>query len=331
MTKELLEISIIIPVYNVEKYLRRCLDSVIAQTYPNFEVILVNDGSTDNSGVICDEYLQKDKRICVIHAKNSGPSCARNIGLDVVKTPWVTFIDADDYVTPKYLENFFKYNRADVDTQVVQGYYTIGSKGVDDDTLYPSTLYESHIVEVGRRSAYIEDRNLLYNWAVWSKVFSVEIIRKNNIRFEEDIWSGEDGLFWHNYLCYVNKIIFIQEQGYYYYCPRIYNSVSRNGGRKLTTENLITFASNYKRISNILSERFCMSSKYASFLKMYYLNNYYKAVLLSDNLTTEQCEKLTRIRPPKNYIVFTIKGFTFWVINLFPVKFIRSLFRIISR
>ena len=235
-------ISIIIPVYNVEKSLRRCLDSILAQTYSNFEVILVNDGSTDSSGLICDEYANKDKRICVIHSENFGPSRARNIGLDVVKTPWLTFIDSDDYVTPEYLDNFFKYNNIDITTQVIQGYYTVGYNGIEDDTLYPSTLYEHHIVLEGKRSLYIEKKNILYNWAVWCKIFSIDIIRKNNIRFEEDIWCGEDGLFWHNYLCYVKKIIFIKEQGYYYYCPRKYNSVSRDGGSKLTIDNLIIFA-----------------------------------------------------------------------------------------
>ena len=89
-------ISVIIPVYNVEKYLHRCLDSVIEQTYKNLEVILIDDGSTDHSGEICDDYAAKDVRIHVIHQENQGVSAARNKGLDNVKGEYITFVDSDD-------------------------------------------------------------------------------------------------------------------------------------------------------------------------------------------------------------------------------------------
>lgn len=330
MTTESQGISIIIPVYNVEKYLHRCLKSILEQTYSNFEVILVNDGSTDKSGAICDEYSRNDKRIKTVHCKNGGPSKARNIGLNEVKKQWVTFVDSDDYLTPEYLENFLKYNSTDIYTQIVQGYQTVGYNGIENDTLYPGTLYEYHVAEIGKRSSYIENNNLLYNWAVWCKIFSIDIIRKNNIRFEDELWCCEDGLFWHNYLCYIKKIIFIKEQGYFYYCPRAYNSVSRNGAHKFTTENFITLSRDYKKISNILPERFCMSRKYASFLKMYYLNYYYKAILTSKELTSEKYNTLKAIRPPKGYIIFSAKGLVFWFLNLFPIKITRFLFSIIK-
>ena len=330
MTTKPQGVSIIIPVYNVEKYLQRCLESVLAQTYSNFEVILINDGSTDNSGNICEEYALKDNRIRVIHCINEGPSKARNIGLDEVNTQWVTFVDSDDYLTPEYLENFFKYNSTDIYTQIVQGYQTVGYNGIENDTLYPSTLYEYHVAKIGKRSSYIEDNNLLYNWAVWCKIFSIEIIRKNNLKFEEDLWSCEDGLFWHNYLCCIKKIIFIEEQGYFYYCPRVYNSVSRNGAHKFTTDNFITLSRNYKRISQILPARFSMSKKYASFLKMYYLNYYFKAILTPQKLTKGQYDVLKEIRPSKGYIILNNKGLVFWLLNLFPIKITRFLFSIIK-
>ena len=98
------KISVIIPVYNVEKYLKRCLDSVINQTYKNLEIILVDDGSTDNSGKICDEYAEKDKRIIVIHKENGGLSDARNKGLDICTGDYIGFIDSDDWVTKNYFE-----------------------------------------------------------------------------------------------------------------------------------------------------------------------------------------------------------------------------------
>lgn len=98
-------ISIIVPVYKVEPYLRKCLDSILAQTYTDFELILVDDGSPDRCGAICDEYAQLDARIRVLHQKNGGISAARNAGLDVVQGEYLTFIDSDDMVSPAYLED----------------------------------------------------------------------------------------------------------------------------------------------------------------------------------------------------------------------------------
>lgn len=101
-------ISIIVPVYKVEKYLCECVDSILSQTYENFELILVDDGSPDNSGKICDKYAEKDKRIKVIHKENAGVSSARNIGLDNAKGEYITFIDSDDTVDKRYLELMYK-------------------------------------------------------------------------------------------------------------------------------------------------------------------------------------------------------------------------------
>jgi glycosyltransferase involved in cell wall biosynthesis len=97
------QISIIVPVYNAENYLNRCVDSILTQTFTDFEIILVNDGSSDNSGAICDEYALKDNRIKVIHKRNGGVSSARNIGIENSIGKWITFIDADDYIEAGFL------------------------------------------------------------------------------------------------------------------------------------------------------------------------------------------------------------------------------------
>lgn len=110
-------ISVIIPIYKVEKYLHKCVDSILKQTYRNIEIILVDDGSPDNCGNICDEYASKDKRIIVIHKKNGGLSDARNVGLKVCTGEYITFIDSDDYVLKDYCQTLFDLltiNNADV-------------------------------------------------------------------------------------------------------------------------------------------------------------------------------------------------------------------------
>ena len=97
------KVTVIVPVYNVEQYLRRCIDSILAQTFGDLELILVDDGSADSSGVICDAYAEKDSRVKVIHQKNSGVSAARNTGLDAAEGEYIAFVDSDDHVDPDYL------------------------------------------------------------------------------------------------------------------------------------------------------------------------------------------------------------------------------------
>ncbi len=106
-------ISIIVPVYNVEKYLHRCIDSLLAQTFSDFEILLVNDGSKDNSGMICDEYARKDSRIRVFHKENGGVSSARNMGLDNAKGDWIAFCDSDDWLDKRFLE--LMYDKAQIE------------------------------------------------------------------------------------------------------------------------------------------------------------------------------------------------------------------------
>lgn len=101
-------ISVIVPVYNVERYLNQCIDSILAQTYKDFELILVDDGSKDKSGEICDEYVKKDSRIRVFHKKNGGVSSARNYGIDNAQGTYICFVDSDDWVDETYLEDMLK-------------------------------------------------------------------------------------------------------------------------------------------------------------------------------------------------------------------------------
>ncbi len=110
------KISVIVPVYNVEKYLHECIDSILAQTFTDFEIILVNDGSLDNSGAICDEYVSKDNRITVIHQKNQGQAAARNTALTIAKGEWIHFVDSDDLIHPQMLE--ILYGAVDETTQI---------------------------------------------------------------------------------------------------------------------------------------------------------------------------------------------------------------------
>lgn len=137
------QISVIVPVYKVEKYIKRCVDSILAQTFTDFELILVDDGSPDNCGDICDEYAIKDNRVTVIHQKNGGLSAARNAGIDWVfansDSEWISFIDSDDWVHEKYLEALFTaVQQTGMKTAICRFARSNGEKiGVNEELLYP--------------------------------------------------------------------------------------------------------------------------------------------------------------------------------------------------
>ena len=121
-------ISIIVPVFNVEKYLQKCIDSILAQDYFNFELILVDDGSRDSSSGICDEYARRDSRVRVIHQKNAGVSAARNTGLDTAHGEWIAFVDSDDWVLPNYISSMFRNSKPNA---LVVGQYKYAPKDTE--------------------------------------------------------------------------------------------------------------------------------------------------------------------------------------------------------
>ena len=139
-------ISIVVPAYNVEKYIEKCVDSLINQTYKNIEIILVDDGSTDKTGKICDKYLKKDKRIKVIHKENGGLSDARNCGIASAKGKYILTIDSDDYVDyeiTKFLYNNLKKSNADISTCLPQNFYENENKDLKDNSQNKSITLET--------------------------------------------------------------------------------------------------------------------------------------------------------------------------------------------
>ena len=159
-------ISIIIPVYNVEAYLQKCLDSVISQIYRNIEIILVDDGSTDNSGKICDEYAEKDERINVYHQQNGGVSRARNVGLEVAKGQYISFVDSDDYIDCELLQQVVtKANHQEFDI-IIFGYNEIKTSGI-----YPIPI-DPDIMLHNKRETILEDvlTDRIPNF-LWNKIY----------------------------------------------------------------------------------------------------------------------------------------------------------------
>lgn len=199
-------ITIIIPVYRAESTLKRCVDSVLGQTYTDWRLILVDDGSPDGSGVICDRYAGTDSRITVCHIPNGGAGNARNHGLDRCASKWVTFVDSDDSLEPEYLSNFHLAQHCDKSGIVImQGY-----RRVRPDLTYLDEKVDLKTAEyVGGdflEKAFSSDSIFEYGQVV-GKVYDANLIRKENIRFTTDFQISEDHLFYLSYLRYASMII----------------------------------------------------------------------------------------------------------------------------
>lgn len=203
-------IDIIVPVYKVGKYLNRCIDSIISQTYTNYRLILVDDGSPDNCGKICDEYAKKDKRIHVIHQENGGLSAARNAGIDWAfansDSEWLTFIDSDDWIHQKYLESLYgavEETKLDV---AICGYVKIDDRELDVNTnhLYPE-IWNTEEFFCSHRT------NSVVAWAKIYKKYLFEEIRYPVGKIHEDSFTT------HKILFKSEKIAFVDEPMYAYY------------------------------------------------------------------------------------------------------------------
>ena len=184
-------VSVIIPVYNVEPYLRRCVDSVLAQTFQDFEVILVDDGSPDNCGAICDEYAAKDARIHVIHQANGGPSSARNAGLDHAQGEYITFVDGDDHIDPSLLSSALA-GMKDYDS-VCFNYHEEDISGVvkrrSSFSPGPCRWKNEKELFLFLFTAFF---NFGYAYCVWNRLFRKSIIDQHKLRFEENALYAED-------------------------------------------------------------------------------------------------------------------------------------------
>ncbi|ETD96460.1 glycosyl transferase family 2 [Streptococcus mitis 21/39] len=209
-------ISIIVPIYNVEKYLRQCLDSIIAQTYQNFECLLINDGSPDNSADICREYVSKDSRFRYFEKENGGASSARNLGIECSGGAYITFIDSDDWVDSDYLEVLY---RALIEEQADIAISTYKQFNMDDNCYYVHSYQRGYDRKVFTNAELVDSLPLLYRYDstynfVSCKLVSREILKY--IRFNLSTSYGEDMEFWYKLYLTSRKIVYENKDTYIY-------------------------------------------------------------------------------------------------------------------
>jgi len=212
------QISVIVPIYNVENYLRRCIDSILGQTFTDFELILVDDGSPDHCPDICDEYAAKDSRVKVIHKPNGGVSSARNAGLDIAQAEYITFCDSDDYYLPDWLETLATELQAEKSDLLMGNYLEVDSLGneLSKSRKQPGTWQPDSRRE---RYSYIINQ-VLYGgngWTIWCSAFAKKVIDKHKIRFCETCGNyAEDLGFMLDFVLHCSGIRCIEHVGYCY-------------------------------------------------------------------------------------------------------------------
>lgn len=236
MKKETL-VSIIVPIFNAERYLDKCVGSILRQTYKNIELILVDDGSKDNSGNICKKYTNLDERVLLIQGENHGVSFSRNVGIENVSGEYIAFIDADDSINEKYIERLL-YNIEEADLSVC-GYYEINSQ----NDIIDSNLSGERVDKVKSSQEFLRDIFTMtygYQGYIWNKLFKADIIKDNCIRFDTEIYYNEDRLFVFEYLLKCQQIYYSDEPLYYYF-------MNNTGAMALTRNNVF----NKKMISEL--------------------------------------------------------------------------------
>lgn len=261
-------ISIIVPVYNSEDYLQRCVDSIINQTYTNWECILVDDGSNDKSGTICDRFALQDERISVIHKDNNGVSSARNIGIASACGKWIYFIDSDDYVDEDALQSLIIKLNVNIDL-LIHGF----TDDYDEGKVVIKHNYNANDHNTIPQIIEYADRMGLLRGPV-CKLFKAQIIQKYNILFDTTMSYGEDTKFSFEYLGYCNAIGLVPLP-LYYYCHRRGNSLT---ARNYNYCFWISIAQLLRDIRLPIMDQFNMQGTYLQYIRKVYFEHLIRGV-----------------------------------------------------
>lgn len=296
MTKMNDLVSVVIPIYNSEKYLNKCLDSIVSQTYTNLEIILLNDGSSDNSGDICKSYAARDSRIKYIDKKNEGQSITRNRGIDEAKGRYLYFMDSDDYVDSGFIENaLYAVSTHKADCAIFNYYHIYGTGNpIEERDFLEGTYNLSN--ETDRYSFFLKVF-LPYKcgFEVWNRIYDANIIKTNNLRFP--VFKpvvGEDVCFNFMYFLCADKI-HISNDRYYYYIQNEGSTMDLNRGDIQLNR--------YNEISRIGYE-FITNHKDLKYIKDNYAFIHILLVYheLMNYSLTESKEQLVKIKDKKHFV-----------------------------
>ncbi len=286
-----MRISIIVPVYNSGPYLAPCIDSILSQNFTDFELLLIDDGSTDGSGFICDAYAKKDSRVRVFHKENGGVSSARNVGLENAQGEWVYFSDSDDVVRENAFEKMIGLTQNNVD------YVMFGYEMFDEDGQCVYRITKQKQCIINRCDALLEmfaPMDLRYQGYLWNKLFKVSAIRKQKLFFAEDIKFNEDRLFNVEYLCHIKGKVAYSLEPVYRYIERTVGAMAslKQQFNPLFITDLIAFV----RMRSVLKQNDCKEIMDVHADAMHYsVNRYYDLCQQYDGITINRIYKVEKL------------------------------------
>ncbi len=294
-------ISVIIPIYNVESFLEKNIISLLSQTYNNYEVILVNDGSPDRCGAICDHYANESNKIKVLHIENGGVNNARNQGMKIAKGDFFAFVDGDDWVEPDFLKDYAD-NLEDDYTVVVQDKYRDGeTTSVKNYFGFKNASYD---IPKDFEKMIFDNKFHLAGGYPWNKIYSAKVIRENNLHFDPTVKLSGDEKWNMQYFTHVKKVKFIDKANYHYQ----HNDSSISNGKRPFDRELLRYQfraeyfdfirKNYN-ISEKLDKRLCDEAE--TFFRICIMDRIYKGNL-------SKTERLSRLKTianlPKDQLYF---------------------------
>lgn len=270
MEEKILLFSLIVPLYNVEKYLKRCIESLINQTYDNIEILLIDDGSTDNSLNICSNYSKVDNRIKVFHKENGGLSDARNYGIDRAKGDYVIFIDSDDYIDTDTCEKFLPYCKENCDI-------IIGNAYVQNKTEEKIKNYYINKVITGKEFLLEGYKNSAISMAAWLYIYKRTFLIENHFKFKYGIYH-EDEEFTPRTLMFAEKVRTTGEF-FYHYDVRDDSITTKKNKRKNAEDlynTLCELEKIYNNINDNLLRKYLLNSISEKYLSLYYAGRLYQ-------------------------------------------------------
>lgn len=287
-----MDISVIIPIYNVEKYLNRCIDSVLRQENVTLEIILVDDGSTDSSGQICDDYASKHVNVKCLHVDNGGPATAKNRGYDIAKGNYVAFIDSDDEIKPKMFYTMLQsgyQHKADI---VCCNYIQVDEEGNISHTEYTDKEYVLNQDEA-LKAILIKDK--IYSQC-WTKIYKRDTMLKNGVRNTEGLKTEED--FIYNIQAFAcSKTVCIVDKPLYIYTHRS-KSLSKDYYRNHISQYIDNRILRLELVDNIIREQFPNLQEYSTYHCIFYYNELIGRICLFPYLYRDPrvCKVISYIR-----------------------------------
>lgn len=322
----MVKFSVIVPVYNVNAFIEQCLQSILQDEFEDYELILINDGSTDSSGIICDFYAKKYNHIKVIHQENKGLPAARNRGLDVAIGEYICFVDSDDFVNKDYFKKILE-GLTEKPDMLSFNYQEFNSNSS------VSVVNKKKIVNrTDTEKLLINTTNTNELWFVWRRVFKKSFLEKNQIRFDEKVTLGEDTIFMYTVFSVLEEVAYIDSELYNY----------RDNDKSLTQtkykENLLSkFEYHYKARKSIA----CINlpdNKINNDIANYYINH--TLFWFFTNLKNSPHHKLNEIKAIRDSIIYreTFKNYKYnWknytkslLIKLFQYKQYHLLFKLLK-